>query len=153
MKCPTCRRTVEELPATCPRCGTDLGVLNEIRRHARTALRQGMRLLRQARFAEASAALEKARKLDSSLDTARWSALAALGSGDYPAALTWHRMATKNTPETASRTTPVKSVETTPEPKIRGQTRDGCPRRSDEPRFPGPILFVRPFHGDGPGMQ
>ena len=84
--CPTCRRSGINADI-CPRCGTDLGQLNRIVALAEYFSRDGRRLLRQSRNAEAVAAFDAALALYDSPASRRGRAVALAGASRFTEAL------------------------------------------------------------------
>lgn len=92
MQCPSCRKSVDDLPV-CPRCSCDMGVLLMLRSHAQAFTQHAMGLLRAGDYPEALAAARKGFALCGSAPAARCVALACLALRDYPSAVTWRRVA------------------------------------------------------------
>ncbi|MEI6210602.1 MAG: hypothetical protein WCR06_03140 [bacterium] len=88
--CPTCKRTLEKVGQTCPRCGCDLSTLQAGDRAARQCFNAGCRALRERDFAAATAAFDRAWRWrhDPAFVPAR--AVAALCLGHYELALRRH---------------------------------------------------------------
>lgn len=88
--CPTCRRRSEPGAAECPRCHTGLAALHQLAAAAGEEIRQGLAALPGAPLA-AAARFARALEIAPASPLARkGAALAALLSGDYPAALRHH---------------------------------------------------------------
>lgn len=86
MRCPTCRRIIEE-QIECPRCGTGLQALRELRDAARRLTVQGRHFLRAGEARKAEQAFRAAEHLCHSETAEKGIAVALLCRGKFAEAL------------------------------------------------------------------
>lgn len=91
--CPTCKRTLDEIVATCPRCGSDLSTLRAGDRAARKFFAAGRQALREGEFDAATDAFNRAWHWRRDPATAQARAVTALCLGHYARALRRHKQA------------------------------------------------------------
>jgi hypothetical protein len=91
-KCPTCRRNIDPLQSDCPRCNTDLTLIQRLDDEFNAALANGDLALAQNEPATAEKWFNHARRIRSdSNEPYRGLAIAALLKNDYAKALTLHK--------------------------------------------------------------
>jgi hypothetical protein len=91
--CPTCKRALDKIVATCPRCGCDLSTLQAGDRAARQNLEAGRQALRARDFDAATAAFNRAWHWRRDTATAQARAVTAICLGHYALALRHHEQA------------------------------------------------------------